>query len=158
VDYYQNVTSRYVETMGIPVVEGRSFQPSDAEGPYVALINETMARTFYKGQNPIGRRVRVSAPASFNIPWFTIVGILKDVKQGGVDKKTGTELYFNVEQTHKIRFGIPNALNIVLRTSVAPQALSASIHRAVEGLDPSLPIVKLQSMDDVFADAIGRPR
>src|SRR5262249_35155289 len=105
-----------------------------------------------------GRRVRVSAPASFNVPWFTIVGILKDVKQGGVDKKTGTELYFNVEQTHKIRFGIPNAMNVVLRTSVVPQTLSASIHRVVEGLDPSLPIVKLQSMDDVFADAIGRPR
>jgi putative ABC transport system permease protein len=158
VDYYQNVTTRYVETMGIPVVDGRSFLPSDAEGPYVALINETMARTFYAGQNPIGRRVRVSAPPSANIPWFTIVGVLKDVKQGGVDKKTGTEVYFDVEQAYKIANAIPNAMNVVMRTSLAPHALSGSIHRAVQALDPSLPVVKLQSMDDVFADAIGRPR
>jgi putative ABC transport system permease protein len=158
VDYYQNVTSRYVETMGIPIVDGRSFLPSDADGPYVALINETMARTFYAGQNPIGRRVRVSAPPSANIPWFTIVGVLKDVKQGGVDKKTGTEVYFDVEQAYKIPGTIPNAMNIVMRTSLTPQVLSGSIHRAVQALDPSLPIVKLQSMDDVFADAIGRPR
>ncbi len=158
VDYYQNVTGRYVETMGIPVVEGRSFQPSDAEGPFVALINETMARTFYNGQSPIGRRVRPSAPPSANVPWFTIVGVLKDVKQGGLDKKTGTELYFDVEQAYRIPNAIPNTMNLVLRTSATPQALSASIHRVVEALDPSLPIVKLQTMDDVFADAIGRPR
>jgi putative ABC transport system permease protein len=158
VDYYQNVTSRYVETMGIPVVEGRSFLPSDAAGPYVALINETLARTFYAGQSPIGRRIRTSAPASFNIPYFTIVGVLKDVKQGGVDKATGTELYFDVEQAYKVRFGMPNAMNLVLRTSLSPQALSPTIYRIVNALDPSLPVVKLQSMDDVFAEAIGRPR
>ena len=158
VDYYQNVTGRYVETMGIPVVEGRSFQPSDADGPYVVLINETLARTFFSGQSPIGHRMRPSAPASANVPWFTVVGVLKDVKQGGVDKKTGTELYFNVEQASKVNGAMPNAINLVLRTSLAPQALSASIHRAVEGLDPALPVVRLQTMDDVFADAIGRPR
>jgi putative ABC transport system permease protein len=158
VDYYQNATGRYVETMGIPVVEGRSFLPSDAEGPYVALINETMARTFYSGQSPIGRRVRVSAPASANIPWFTIVGVLKDVKQGGVDKKTGTEIYFDVDQAYKIAGAIPSAMHVVMRTSLTPEVLSASIHHAVQGLDPALPIVKLRAMDDVFAEAIGRPR
>ncbi len=158
VDYYQNVTSRYVETMGIPVVEGRAFLPSDAEGPYVALINETLARTFYPGQSPIGRRIRVSAPSTANVPWCTIVGVLKDVKQGGVDKKTGTELYFNVEQQYKVPNAIPNTMNLVMRTSLTPQALSNTIYRIANGLDPSLPIVKLQSMDDVFADAIGRPR
>ena len=158
VDYYQNVTGGYVETMGIPVVEGRSFLPSDADGPFVVLINETMARTFYNGQRPIGRRVRPSAPPSANVPWFTIVGVLKDVKQGGVDKKTGTELYFDVEQAYRIPNAIPNAMNLVLRTTLTPQVLSGTIHRTVEALDPALPIVKLQSMDDVFADAIGRPR
>ena len=158
VDYYQNVTGRYVETMGIPVVEGRAFQPADADGPFVVLINESLARTFFRGESPIGRRMRPSAPPSANVPWFTVVGVLKDVKQGGVDKKTGTELYFDVEQSYKVNGAMPNAMNLVLRTSIAPQALSASIHRAVEGLDPSLPVVRLQTMDDVFADAIGRPR
>jgi putative ABC transport system permease protein len=158
VEYYQNVTSRYVETMGIPVVEGRPFLPSDANGPLVVLINETMARTFYNGQSPVGRRVRPSAPPSANVPWMTIVGVLKDVKQGGLDKKTGTELYFDVEQSYRIPNATPRTMNVVLRTSLTPEVLSATIHRTVEALDPTLPVVKLQTMDDVFADAIGRPR
>jgi ABC-type antimicrobial peptide transport system permease subunit len=103
--------------------------------------------------------VRPLGPPSAQIPWFTIVGVLKDVKQGGVDKKTGTELYFNVEQTYRVPGTLlPNTMNVVLRTGIDPSSLSPSIRRAVEMQDPTLPIVKLQSMDDVFADAIGRPR
>jgi ABC-type antimicrobial peptide transport system permease subunit len=115
-----------------------------------------MARTFYNGQSPIGRRVRPGPPT---VPWFTIVGVLKDVKQGGVDQKTGTELYFNFEQlTNTLpQFGI-GTMNIVLRTSQPPEALAGTIRQAVAALDPSLPIEKLQSMDDVFGEAIGRPR
>ena len=156
VDYYQTVTTGYVETMGIPVVEGRAFQPSDAMATTV-LINETMARTFYKGQSPIGRRVKPSSASA--MPFFTIVGVLKDVKQGGVDQKTGTELYFNFEQltTTVPQFGV-GTMNIVLRTTQPPNALAGTIHQAVGALDPSLPIEKLRSMDDVFGEAIGRPR
>lgn len=153
VDYYQTVTTGYVETLGIPIVEGRLFQRADANAP-VAMINETMARTFYKDQSAIGRRVRPSGPDT--IPWLTIIGVVKDVKQGGVDKKTGTELYFNFEQLADTQ--PPRTLNIVMRTSLAPEELAGTIRQAVAEVDPSLPIVKLQSMDDVFAEAIGRPR
>ena len=159
VDYYNTVTTGYVETMGIPVLEGRAFQPTDALGTTV-MINQTMARTFYKDQSPIGRRVRPSGPPSANIPWFTIVGVLKDVKQGGVDKKTGTELYFNFEQltTNAAAYFGTGAMNIVMRTTQPLDALAGPIRQIVSTLDPALPVVKLQSMEDVFADAIGRPR
>ena len=156
VDYYQNVSGRYVETMGIPVVGGRAFEPSDAQGPFVVLINQTMARTFYPDRDPIGRRVRPCCGDT--IPWFTIVGVVKDVKQGGLDKKTGTELYFDVDQAWRIPNAIPNGMNLVMRTSLAPDALAATIHQAVGALDPSIPVVGLKSMDDVFAEAIGQPR
>ena len=162
VDYYQTATAGYVETLGIPVVEGRAFQPIDENGAPVVMINETMARTFYAGQDPIGRRVR---PCCGNqIPWFTIVGVLKDVKQGGVDRKTGTELYFDFEQLPHIRgFAsvgdlTPNTLNVVLRTSLPVDALSGPVHDAVNAIDRTLPVVKLRTIDDVFAEAIGRPR
>ncbi len=158
VDYYNTVTTGYVETMGIPVVEGRAFQPTDALGTTV-MINQTLARTFYKDKSPIGRRVRPSAPASLNVPWFTIVGVLKDVKQGGVDKKTGTELYFNFEQVTAVGTGYGiGTMNIIMRTTQPADALSGTIRAAVAGLDPSLPIVKLRSVEDVFGEAIGRPR
>jgi predicted permease len=158
VDYYNTVTTGYIETMGIPVVEGRAFQATDALGTTV-LINQTMARTFYKERSPIGRRVRPSGLPAANMSWFTIIGVLKDVKQGGVDKKTGTELYFNFEQ---FTTSVPNffvgTMNIVMRTTQPADALSGTIRAAVAGLDRSLPIVRLRSMEDVFAEAIGRPR
>jgi putative ABC transport system permease protein len=158
VDYYNTVTTGYVEAMGIPVVEGRAFLPTDALGTTV-MINLTMARTFYKDESAIGHRVRPSAPASLNVPWFTIVGVLKDVKQGGVDKKTGTELYFNFEQLTTVATGYGiGTMNIVMRTTQPAESLAGTIHSVVTSLDPALPIVKLQSMEDAFAEAIGRPR
>ena len=157
IQYYQTVTTDYVETVGIPVVEGRAFQPADALGPPVVLINETMARTFYKGQSPIGRRVKPSGGG--NPPWYTIVGVLKDVKQGGVDKKTGTELYFNFEQFPTSRpMATPVTMNLVIRSSLPAETLAGPIHRAVIALDTALPVVRLRAMDEVFDEAIGRPR
>jgi putative ABC transport system permease protein len=158
VDYYNVVTAGYVETMGIPVVAGRPFQPGDAAGTTV-MINQAMARRFYKDQSPIGRRVRPSAPASLNVPWFTIVGVLKDVKQAGVDKDAGTELFFNFDQITTINTGYGvGTMNLVMRTTLPADSLSGTIRAVVGGLDPSLPIVKLRSVEEVFTEAIGRPR
>jgi len=157
VDYYQVATAGYVETMGIPLIDGRTFTGTDRDGAPVALINETMARTFWPGENPIGRRVQPSGPP--NVPWFTIVGVLKDVKQGGVDKKTGTELYFNFEQLPRLvpNYGA-NTMNVVLRTTMAPDMLAGGIRQVVREIDPSLPVVKLRTMNEVFDESIGRPR
>jgi predicted permease len=158
VDYYNTVTTGYVEAMGIPVVEGRAFQSTDTLSP-VVLINRTMARTFYQDQSPIGRRVRPSGPPTANNPWYTIVGVLEDVKQGGVDKKTGTELYFNFEQRAAAGPAFnPGTMNLVMRTPQPAEALAGTVKQAVASLDPAVPVVNLQSMEDVFAEAIGRPR
>ena len=82
----------------------------------------------------------------------------KDVKQGGVDRKTGTELYFDIDQTWRVPNVLPNSLNFVLRTTRSPETLAGSVHQAVAALDPAVPVIKLRSMDDVFDEAIGRPR
>src|SRR5690606_6610489 len=87
-DYWQFVTRDYVETMGIPLVDGRLFTFADESGTPVVLINERLARVFYPDMNPIGRRLR---PPGDN-PWLTIVGVVKDVKQGGLEEETGTEI------------------------------------------------------------------
>jgi len=156
IDYYQTATAGYVETMGIPVVEGRAFEPSDRTGTAV-LVNETMARTFYGSRSAIGRRVRPCCGPT--VPWLTIVGVLKDVKQGGVDQKTGTELYFNFEQLPTtLPRTTPVTMNIVLRSAMPLAELSGPIIRSLAALDPALPVVKLRTMDDVFAEATGRPR
>ena len=157
VDYYQVATAGYVETLGIPVLDGRSFTGTDRDGAPVVVINDTMARTFWPGQTAVGHRVKPSGPGT--IPWFTVVGVVKDVKQGGVDKKTGTELYFNFEQLPRIvpNYGA-NTMNVIMRTEMAPDTLVGEIRQVVRELDSSLPVVKLRTMDDVFDESIGRPR
>ncbi|HEY2375660.1 MAG TPA: ABC transporter permease [Gemmatimonadaceae bacterium] len=155
VDYYQYVTSNYVSTMGIPVVAGRAFGPSD--GPLstpVVMINQTMAKLFYENTSPVGRRVQ---PGGSKV-WFTIVGVLKDVKQGGVDSRTGTELYFDYEQQPATRGFAPLNMNVVIRSPLEPAALATTVRRTVNALDPTLPIVSFRSMDDVFSDSVSRPR
>ncbi len=160
VDYYQNVMSGYFETMGIPIVDGRSFTPPDAASSgMVAVVNETLVRTFWKDLNPVGQRLRPCC--GDQVPWFTVVGVAKDVKQGGLDRKTGTEFYFLVDQTSKAPPQIalaPGTMNVVLRTTLPPATLASTIESAVREADASVPIVRLREMDDVFAESIRRPR
>jgi predicted permease len=157
VDYYQNVTPSYLTTMGIPLVDGRDFTAADVGGPLVVLVNETLARTYYPNQSPIGRRLKPGF--GDQIPWFTIVGVVRDVKQGGVDKKTGTEIYFLADQSPQLpTFGAPRNMNVVVRSSLPFEALAGNIRRVVHSMDATLPVVKLRTMDDVFAETIARPR
>jgi predicted permease len=156
VDYWQTVSRQYLETMRIPVVRGRGFVPGDATGPPVALINEALAAHFFKDLDPLGARVRPPFPA--NLPWMTIVGIVKDVKQSGVDEPAGAEIYFLFEQAPRVTTFAPNDLNVVIRASRSIEELSPQILQTVRALDPGLPIVGLRTMDDVFGESVSRPR
>jgi predicted permease len=168
VAYYQNVMSDYFETMGIPIVQGRSFQRADAASSgMVAVVNETLVDTFWKGQNPIGQRLRPccfpgAAGPSDDVPWFTVIGVAKDVKQGGVDQKAGTEFYQLIDQralSNPPPFrNAPATMNVVLRTTFPLAALSQTLERVVREVDRTVPIVRLREMEDVFAESIERPR
>jgi putative ABC transport system permease protein len=158
IDYYQFVMGDYFGTMGVPIVAGRSFEPADAASPAkVVIVNETLARRIWKGRNPIGQRVRpnLSAAIGFGVDsWHTVIGVAKDVKQGGVDKETGTELYVSFDQ---IAMAAPT-MNVVLRTTLPPAGLSRTLERLVRDVDPAVPIVRLREMDEAFAESIRRPR
>jgi predicted permease len=154
VDYMQNIMSDYFETMRIPIVLGRGFQRADAtSGGRSIVINETFAQAFFKDQDPIGRRVR--GGAGDQIPWSTVIGVARDVKQGGIDQKTGSEIYVLLDQVPP---ATPQTLNVVLRTTLPPQALSRNIENIVREADRTVPIVRLREMDDVFAESNQRPR
>jgi predicted permease len=164
VDYYQTVTTGYFAAMQIPMVLGRAFQDADRIGAPVAVINETFARTFWRDLNPIGRRVRPRFGDA--TPWVTVVGVAKDVKQGGVDRATGTEVYFLFEQLPVIfpTFPILNTItvsgtmNVVLRSGLPIATLQVEIAGALREADPSLPIIGLQRMDDVISGSLRQPR
>jgi predicted permease len=160
VDYYQYVMADYFETIGIPIVRGRSFQPSDATSSgMVAVVNEAFVDRFWKGLDPIGQRIKPCC--NDQPPWFSVIGVAKDVKQAGVDQEAGTEVYFFVEQTAKLPPALataPAALNVVLRTSLPPTALFQTIERVVRERERSVPVVRFRAMDAVFTESIQRPR
>jgi putative ABC transport system permease protein len=161
VDYYQSVMTSYFETMGIPIVQGRGFLPSDATGGPVVIVNETLVNTFWKDRNPIGQTLKPGLAPFAQVPDFTVIGVAKDVKQGGVDKKTGTELYTLIDQTAMMPAPLTNApgtIHIVLRTTLPPATLRATLDGLVREADPSVPIVRLRDMNSVFDVSITRPR
>jgi predicted permease len=161
VDYYQSVMTNYFETMGIPIVKGRSFLTSDTASGPVVIVNETLVNTFWKGLDPIGQTLKPGFANFAQVPDFRVIGVAKDVKQGGVDKKTGTELYTLIDQRAILPSpvtGAPGTLNIVLRTTLPPASLRTAIDGIVREADPSVPIVRLRDMNGVFEESIRRPR
>lgn len=156
VDFWQFVTPDYVATMGIPVVDGRGFAETDVAGaPPVVMVNETLARRYWPGQSAVGQRVR---PGFGNTPWFAIVGVLKDVKQAGMDTDAGTELYFSYSQAKEHLGNAPRTMNVVVRSKLPPEQVLGASRRAVAALDPGLPLVEFRTMEAVISDSVARPR
>jgi len=153
VDFWQVVTEGYFETMEIPLVAGRVFQESDTASPSV-VINQTMAQVFWPDQNPVGRRIK---PPGDEIPWFTIVGIVKDVKQAGLDEETGTECYFYYPVLASAGFA-PRSMNLVLRSTLPPGSVATEARNVVWGRDAALPIAGLRAMEEVLDGSLSRPR
>ena len=156
VDYWNTVGENYFNAMGIRTIEGRTFEPSDRNdsAQKVMVINQAMARRFWQG-SPIGRRVN----PGFNTPpvWFTVVGVVEDTKNMGVDKPAGTELYFYLPQT--VSAGVSTRMSFVVRSQGSSAgSVASSIRSAVNDLDPSVPIFQLETMGDVVADSLVRPR
>jgi len=143
--------------MGSPIVAGRGFERTDnASQGKVIVVNETLAKRLWKGQNPVGRRLRPPGGAfgAGEDVWHTVIGVAKDVRQRGVEHPAGTELYVSLDQ-HGVS---PPSMNVVMRTTLPPAVLSGTIERVVRDVDAAVPIVRLRDMDSVFAESIRRPR
>jgi putative ABC transport system permease protein len=154
VDFYQIIDPGYFPTMGVRLTRGRLFDQRDAKGaPDVVIINQAMANTFWPGQDPIGHRIRTGGSTS---PWVTVIGIVDDVKNSGIDQRAGTELYLPFNQTSGSG---ENSMYIGLRAQgVDPRSLTSAVRREVGSLDSSLPIAEIRTMDDVISRAQSRPR
>jgi predicted permease len=156
IDYYQFVMGDYFGTMGIPIVAGRGFERNDnASQGKVVIVNETLAKRIWNGQNPIGHRLRPpgSSFGADDNAWHTVIGVAKDVRQRGVERPAGTELYISLDQ-HDVA---PPSMNVAMRTTLPPAALSRTIERMVGDVAPGVPVVRLRDMDSVFAESIRRP-
>jgi MacB-like periplasmic core domain len=131
------------------LIEGRGFDQSDGAGaPPTAIINQTMAKTFWLGQSAIGRRIGAGSGTVMQ----TVIGVVADVKNGGLDKPPGTELFLPYQQ-NTVRSGYT-----ILRTSGDPLRLVPATRAEIARVDPSLPVSQVRTMEDVVPASQSRPR
>ncbi len=155
VDFYQSVSKDYFATMGIRLMDGRVFDDRDVkDAPPVAVVNRTMANTFWPNQNAVGRHIRPIGGK--DAPWWTVVGVVDDAKNAGLDRPAGTELYLAYRQAEAL--GVSDMYVVMRARSGNPGLLAGAVRGQLNDLDASLPLADVRLMDDVLERAQARPR
>jgi predicted permease len=155
VDFDQVVTKDYFATMGIRLMEGRFFDDRDtAAGSPVVIVNSTLAHTFWPNESAIGKHVRPNSGSKD--PWSTVVGVVDDVKNAGLDRPAGTEMYLDYRQSEN--FGLTDMYVVLRAQSGDPRNLVGAVRERLNVMDASLPLSDVRMMDDVMERAQARPR
>jgi putative ABC transport system permease protein len=149
---YHVVSGAYFKAMGIPLVRGRLFDDSDREDTTpVVLVNETLARRYWPEGDAVGKRMRTGSVDQPG-PWLTVVGVVGDVRQYGLDQEQKTQFYRPGRQLAL------HPMSLVLRAQGDPEALAAAVRRAVQSIDPDQPIYNVRSMDSLLATTLAPRR
>jgi predicted permease len=137
-------TNDYLKTLGVQLTEGRLFNDGDtADAPKVAVINDTMARRYFPGGSALGHQVRFNS----RLPYHTIVGVVRDVRERGYELEMKPGLYFSFAQT-PTSWAIPESL--IIRTRGNPGDLAEPARRVIGGVDPDQPVAAVRTMDDII--------
>jgi putative ABC transport system permease protein len=149
----RTVSPGYMETLGMTLREGRFFDTRDtATGAPVGIINETMARQYWPGIDPLGRRFRMQAP---DAPWREIVGIVGDTRVMGLERPTKAEMYFPIAQSAD-NWMWPR--DLAVRTAADPATLTGAVTAAIWSVDRNQPVARVQSMDATVGNAMQERR
>ncbi len=148
---WRRVSSGYFRAMGIPQLRGRDLREDDArEAVRGVVISDAMARRFWPGEDPIGRQFR-SYSATQRKPVgsaFTVVGVVGDVRNFGLDAAAGPVMYLPYEGS------VWNPMRVVLRTEGDPRGYTAALRDVVRALDPILPVANIQTMDELLDSSL----
>lgn len=142
----------YFRTLGLPLLRGRVFNEHDAaDSPQVTILSEAMARRYFAGQDPVGKRIRQSGPNLSN-PWMEIVGVVGDTKYFGMDRDSGNAYYRPHSQAFDLR------TFVVVHSSLSAASLLPAVRGAIRSLDADAVITQAGTMDQAIFDSIARPR
>jgi predicted permease len=148
---FDTVSAGYFQTMGIPLLAGREFSARDRMGaPRVAVVNDVFANSYFRNENPIGRRFGLGRGATGNIE---IVGVVRGSKYATVDEKIPGEFYLAGAQDEN-----PSSLVVYARTAGDPKTVFGALRREVGALDAGLPITSLRTMDDQIDESLSAQR
>ena len=146
------VSPGYFEATGIPLRRGRLLDAHDvASAPPAVVISESLAKSQFPGRDPIGQRVHVGPT---NRPWFTIVGVVGDVKQTSLAESDPRAVYLTPAQS----WFVDDAMSLVVRTSGDPGAVSQAVRQAIWSVDKDQPIVRVVTMDALLTGSAAQRR
>ena len=146
------VSPGYFETLNIKLARGRTFgDRDDGTAPRAVIVNETLARLGWPGEDPIGRRMRAGDENS-TAPWMTVVGVIRDVRRADVTKAIRPELYMCALQV------VPRTQTIVIRTAGDPAAILPAVRNEVRQLGPQLPLFRVGTLQSQLSDTLNQPR
>ncbi|MGD8869095.1 MAG: ABC transporter permease [Gemmatimonadales bacterium] len=149
----RRATPGLLKALGVPLLRGRWFEESDREGTTrVAVINETLARRHFAGEDPIGRRIKVGGVRDPESPWWTIVGVVGSVSSRALNRAPEPEIYVPAAQQPA------RGWSIVVRADGDAAALAPPLRDAVWSLDPDMAISQLATLETVFAASIASER
>jgi len=151
---YRVVSPNYFRAMGIPVLQGRAYTDRDNENaPLVMMVNQQLAREIFPDENPVGKRITFGGTNTDGQPrWFEIVGVVANVRSLELREAPTAELYFSAQQD------LWPAMSLVVRSSIEPSSLGASVRQAVNEVDRSVPVADVKTMDHVVNESITQPR
>jgi predicted permease len=149
-------TPGYYRALRIPMARGRAFDETDDErAPPVVIVNETMARTLWPDEDPVGRRFRVTGDST---EWMTVVGVAGDTRSWGLATAPRAEYTLPVYQLPTALRTVRRTLTMVIRSAGDPRALAAPAREIVAALDRDLAVANLRPLDQVVAESIGERR
>jgi predicted permease len=157
---YQAVTTDYFGAMGTSLLKGRYFASGDSrDAPGVVIVSDAMVKRFWPNEEPVGKRIKVGGGSASDLPWLSVVGVVKGVKQYGVNLESEMQIYVPFNQLPMPIVG-PVAGNgfLVIRSSSANQSLSSAVRSEIRQLDNDLPVYNVKSMDQLIAESISWQR
>ncbi|PWT77965.1 MAG: hypothetical protein C5B58_15965 [Acidobacteria bacterium] len=153
------VSPDYFRALGIPLIKGRFFSPSDrVEGekdPMIVIINETMAKQYFGGKDPIGGRIQTGDPDPRS-PWETIVGVVGDVKYSGLDSGPQPTIYVPYNENGWV--GWSREMYLVVRSSGGAQQVVPAIRAELASVDSTLPLAQVRTMDERLDESLVQQR
>jgi len=143
-----SITPDYFRVMRIPVLRGRQFTDRDGtSAPKVAAISEICARQMFPNEDPLGKQIQLGG-RNDNGPWTTIVGVVGDVRQYGMDQAPRMAAY--IVQAQELSYGF----SLVARTAIDPKRMEAAARAAFLSVDPNLPVFRVQPMESYIASSL----
>jgi len=147
---YRWVTNDYLQTLGIPLLRGRSFLPEELAGSQkAAIINQTMARTLWGDRDPIGAHINMFSPE-----WITVVGVARDIRQSGVTVPASPEVFMAAPT---LPLDLPS-WTILVRSEMPVASLLPGIRKAIAAEEREAAVDRIQTMDNVIADTVSAQR